>query len=149
MKLTHNIRLVPKLKIHGTIPPLPTCLHVVIHRDNFTFFSPLSQKRLMLSPCCLCIPPSTFEYVNQSMKIGMHCNWAHLNSVHHKSLPSECVSMCIPFSGARQRLYKHVQATTNTCNSKRIFGRVIFYAVRVLLKRLCLILYSPVIAVCW
>jgi hypothetical protein len=32
----------------------------------------------------------------------------------------------------RQRLGKHVSAATNTGNSRRIVGRVIFYAVRVL-----------------
>jgi hypothetical protein len=39
---------------------------------------------------------------------------------------------CIPPFGAGQGLGKHVPATTNIRNNRRIVGRVIFYAVRVL-----------------
>jgi hypothetical protein len=64
--------------------------------------------------------------------------WVHLNDVLHKSLQSVCVSICLslfslqsngsvkfihPF-GARQRLGKHVPAATNTCNNRKIVGRV-------------------------
>jgi hypothetical protein len=45
-----------------------------------------------------------------------------------------CACMCIPPIVARQRLGKHVPAATNTRNSRRIDGRVIVYAVRVLSK---------------
>jgi hypothetical protein len=41
-----------------------------------------------------------------------------------------CVCLCIPFSGARQRLSNHVPAATNTHN-RRIVGHVVFCAVRV------------------
>jgi hypothetical protein len=40
--------------------------------------------------------------------------------------------MCIPLVAARQRLGKDVPSSTNTHDNKRIIGRVIFYAVRVL-----------------
>jgi hypothetical protein len=66
-----------------------------------------------------------------------------------KFLPSFCVSVCvsllsllgkgsvkyIPLIVARQRLGEHVPAATNTRNNRRIVGRVIFYAVRVLSKK--------------
>jgi hypothetical protein len=39
---------------------------------------------------------------------------------------------CISRFGTRQRPGKHVPAATNTRNNRRIVGRVIFYAVRVL-----------------
>jgi hypothetical protein len=39
---------------------------------------------------------------------------AMIISVLHKSLPSVCVYMCIPPIVARQRLGKHVTASTNT-----------------------------------
>jgi hypothetical protein len=55
-----------------------------------------------------------------------------------KSFPSVCVCMwlvkCIPPFGARQRLGKRVLLATNTRNSIKIVGRVIFYAVHVLPK---------------
>jgi hypothetical protein len=64
-----------------------------------------------------------------------HGTWAHLNGVLHKSLPSVCVSVCVfPLIVARQRLCKHVPATTNTRNNRRIIGRVVFYAIRVVSK---------------
>jgi hypothetical protein len=47
--------------------------------------------------------------------------------------------LCIPPIVARQRLGKHVPAATNACNNRRIIGRVISYAVRVLSKEsLCI-----------
>jgi hypothetical protein len=77
-----------------------------------------------------------------------HGTWAHLNGVLHKSLPSVCMSLCvsllsllgkgsvkcIPPFVARQRLSKYNPAGTNTRNSRRIVGRVIFYAILVVSK---------------
>jgi hypothetical protein len=40
--------------------------------------------------------------------------------------------MCIPLIVATQRLGKHILAATYTRNNKRIFGRVVLYAVLVL-----------------
>jgi hypothetical protein len=41
VKLTTHLQLVPRIKMHGTIPPLPQHAFVawclVKHRDNFTF----------------------------------------------------------------------------------------------------------------
>jgi hypothetical protein len=63
-----------------------------------------------------------------------HGNWPNLNGVLHKSLPSVCVSLPLlqgngsvkysPQSGSRQRLGKHIPATTNTHSNRRIVGRV-------------------------
>jgi hypothetical protein len=77
----------------------------------------------------------------------------NLIGVLHKSLQSVFVSVCvsllrlqgngsvkfIPLFGARQRLSKHVPSAMNTCNNRRIVGRVIFYTVRALSKEsLCI-----------
>jgi hypothetical protein len=40
--------------------------------------------------------------------------------------------MCIPLIVARQQLGKHVPTATNTRKNRRIVGRVILYAIRVL-----------------
>jgi hypothetical protein len=42
--------------------------------------------------------------------------------------------MCIPLIFARQRLGKHVPVAINTRKNRRIVGRVVFYAVRVVSK---------------
>jgi hypothetical protein len=42
--------------------------------------------------------------------------------------------MCIPPIVARQRISKHIPATMNTRNNRRIIGRVVFYTVRVVSK---------------
>jgi hypothetical protein len=55
--------------------------------------------------------------------------------------------MCVPPFGARQRFGKHVPAATNTRNSRKIVGLVIFYTVRVLSKEsvwVCLCIPSHV-----
>jgi hypothetical protein len=49
-----------------------------------------------------------------------HDTWAHLNGVLHKSLPSVCVSVCVPLIIARQRLDKNVTAATTTHVTKKI-----------------------------
>jgi hypothetical protein len=67
-----------------------------------------------------------------------HGNWAYLNGVIHKSLPSIPVSVsvsllpslrkgsvkCIPLFIARQRLGKHVPVSTTTLNNRRTVGSV-------------------------
>jgi hypothetical protein len=45
-----------------------------------------------------------------------------------------CVCMSIPPIAAKQRLGKHVPAATNMRNNRRIFGSVVFCAVRVVWK---------------
>jgi hypothetical protein len=84
-----------------------------------------------------------------------HGTWAHLNGVlHNPSHQCVCVFLlsllgkgsvkCIPPFVARQRLDKHVPAATNT-DSRRIVGRITFYAVRVLSKvSLWVCLYIPI-----
>jgi hypothetical protein len=70
------------------------------------------------------------RYVTQ--RYVYHGTRAHLSAVLHKSLPSVCVSMCVPVLVSRQRLGKHVPAVKNIRNNKGIVGRVVFYLVRVL-----------------
>jgi hypothetical protein len=54
------------------------------------------------------------------------------------------LSICTPHNVARQRLGNHVPEATNTRNNRTIVGRVIFYAVRVLLKEsLWICLFIP------
>jgi hypothetical protein len=100
---------------------------------------------------CVCLCITAYQLLNVWTNLYetwylYNDNWAHLNGVLHKSLPSVCVSVCVslvslqgngsvkfipPFS-ARQRLGKHVPAAKNTSNNIRIVKRVISYAVRVL-----------------
>jgi hypothetical protein len=119
-----------------------------------SFFSLLSWSLLMRSPSYLyvCVSSlSTVECLNQSLWnlvcINIyHGNWAHLNWNHSDQSVCVyvCVSLlslqcngsvkCIPLFGARRRLGKHVPAAMNARNNRRINGRVIFYAIRVLWK---------------
>jgi hypothetical protein len=106
----------------------------------------------MQSPSYACAcesppPPSTLNAWTSLYETwyAYHGNWAHLNGVLHKSLPSVCVSSClsilslqgngsvncIPHFIAKQRLDKHVSTQKNTGNIRRTLGRAIFYAVRV------------------
>jgi hypothetical protein len=97
----------------------------------------------MRSPCCQCVWVSPYQLSNAWTNLyetwyEYHGNWAHLNSVLHKSLPLVCVSVCvsllslqgncsvkcIPHFVAKQCLGKHVPAVTNTCNSRRIVEHV-------------------------
>jgi hypothetical protein len=60
--------------------------------------------------------------------------WAHLNGGLHKSLPSVCVSVCVSHPiVARQQIGKHFPTAKNTRNNRSV-GRVVFYAVRVVIK---------------
>jgi hypothetical protein len=68
---------------------------------------------------------------------------AYFINSSHQSV-SVCVSLillldkglvkCIPPFIARQRLDKHVPTATNTCNSRRIVGGVVFYAAHIISK---------------
>jgi hypothetical protein len=107
-----------------------------------------------LRPVCVYMyPPPPHQDLNAWINLYetwyvYHGTWSHLNGGLHKSLPSVCMSICmsllsllgngsvkcVPHNVARQRLGKHVPAATNTRDNRRIVGRVIFYAVRVLLK---------------
>jgi hypothetical protein len=60
-----------------------------------------------------------------------HGTWAHLNGILHKSLPLVCVSLCVSPIVARQRLGKSVSGNEYARNNRRIVGRVVFCAVRV------------------
>jgi hypothetical protein len=69
---------------------------------NFSGIKFLLLSRLTRSSSCLCIYVSllwTFECLNQYLWnlvcTVYHGNWAHLNGILHKSLPSVCVSICI------------------------------------------------------
>jgi hypothetical protein len=66
-----------------------------------------------------------------------HDTWAHLNGVHHKSLPSTGVSVYVSPIVARQRLSKKsYRGNIYTRDNGRIVGRVTFYAVRVISKEI-------------
>jgi hypothetical protein len=75
-----------------------------------------------------------------------HGTWFHFSGAFHKFLPAVCVSVCVyllwllgkgsvkcihPFF-ARQRLGKHVPASVNTLNNRRI------------VERMCLPVYPPI-----
>jgi hypothetical protein len=150
---------VRELYLH-MLQPLPqalsTCLHMCFYLTYFQvdlcmfenagtiLFSPLSLYRkkwkISLLPESLCVFVCVSLYVSLRINILMpepitwyvyHGTWAHLNGIPPISL---CVCMCIPSVPARQRLGKLVPAALNTCNSRRIVGRVVFCAIRVISK---------------
>jgi hypothetical protein len=105
----------------------------------------------MRSPSCLCVCVSSYQLLNALTSLYetwyvYHGTLAHLTYVLHKSLPSVFVSVCVSllslhgngfvkciyFFGSRQRFGKHVLAASNISNNRRIVGRVIFCAIRVL-----------------
>jgi hypothetical protein len=103
-----------------------------------------------LHPVCVSVYPH-YQLLNAWTNLYetwyvYHANWAHL-TVYFRNPSRQSVCTCIPATvarqrsvkcippfGARQRLGKHVQAAKNTRNIRRIIGRVIFYAIRVLSK---------------
>jgi hypothetical protein len=102
----------------------------------------------MLSACCVCeSPPSTFEYLNQSLWNLMDGTWAHLNSVLRKSLPSVCFYICIlhsllgngsvriPLSLLGNGSVKRYRGNEYTSNNRIIVGRVVFYAARMVSRK--------------
>jgi hypothetical protein len=98
-----------------------------------------NKSRLIISPCCLCIPPPInflIAWTNLYETWYVNISW-HLNPSQRRTskipLISPCVCMCIPLIVARQRLGKHVPMATNTRNIRNV-GGVIFYAVRVVSK---------------
>jgi hypothetical protein len=80
------------------------------------------------------LPLSTFEFQSIFTKLGMYImkpklSWtAYFINTSHQSV---CVSPCIV---ARQRLVIHVPTARNTCNNRRIVGRVVLYAIRAVPK---------------
>jgi hypothetical protein len=65
---------------------------------------------------------------------------------------SLCICMCILPIVARQRRGTHFPAATNTCNNRRIIGRVVFCAVRVVSKEspwVCISPYPTATKNCW
>jgi hypothetical protein len=69
------------------------------------------------------------------MKLGMYIMTSEPISVAYFTNSShQSACNCIPPVVARQRLGKHVPASMNICNNKRITERVILYAIRVLSK---------------
>jgi hypothetical protein len=73
----------------------------------------------------------TFECLKKTSGnfVCISYTWDHLNGVIHKSLPSVSVSV------ASQRLVKTFTAATNTHKNRRIDGRIIFYAARVVYRK--------------
>jgi hypothetical protein len=120
----------------------------------------------MIWQCCLCVCVSfRYQLLNAWTNLYetwytriYHGTWAPLSGALLKSLPSVCVSVCMSFLSLlgkgpvncippfvdRQRLDKNVPAATNTRNSRRIVGCVIFYIVRVFCESVCV---SP--CICW
>lgn len=95
---------------------------------------------------CICNPCIKFLYAWTALYETYnvyHGKWTHLNGILHKFLPSVCVSLCVfllllhgngsikcffPF-GTRQYLLKYIPTATNTHNSGRLVGYVIFSVV--------------------
>jgi hypothetical protein len=92
----------------------------------------------MRSLLCLCIPlcQRIFWIDIYETWYVYHGTWAHLNGIHHTSLPSVCFCICIPPILATQWLGKHVPAATIIRNNRRIVERVFFYTVHVLSKEI-------------
>jgi hypothetical protein len=59
VKLTTYLHVMPKLRIRGTVPPLPICLHGVVawylvkHKDNFTSTFYVTEKTAARNAVCL------------------------------------------------------------------------------------------------
>jgi hypothetical protein len=79
-----------------------------------------NKSRLMRLPSCLCLCEFPFHQLSHFWTnfyetwYVYHSNWAQLNGVLHKPLPSACVSLCVSPIVARQRLGEHDTAATNT-----------------------------------
>jgi hypothetical protein len=113
----------------------------VLHRNSWEYSSPERDKCVttlvfvayfpkagLCDPQSICkhVYPSPYQLLNPwtDMKLGLynHGNWARLNGVFHKYLPSVCVSMYIASFFVRQVLGKHVPVATNTLINRRILG---------------------------
>jgi hypothetical protein len=101
-----------------------------------------NESRLMRSPCCLCVcvsPLSTLNgWINLYETRYIRISW-HLSPSQWRTSQIPLISLCVcmsisPLIVARQRLGKYVPAATNTRNNRRIVGRVVLYALRVILK---------------
>jgi hypothetical protein len=86
---------------------------------------------------CVCVSPlSAFECLSHSYETW-YVYKGQLSPSHLRALeipPISLVYICISPFGAGQRTGKHVPAATNTCNSSRIVGRMIFCTVLALSK---------------
>jgi hypothetical protein len=96
---------------------------------------------------CVCVCPPC-QFLNVWTKLygtwyAHNGTWSHINGIIHK--PRSLVSVYIV---ARQRLVRHLPIRKNSSKGRRIFGRVIFYTVRVMwneIRRLVL----PETPCCW
>jgi hypothetical protein len=90
-----------------------------------------------LCVCCLYIPPSTFECLNQSLwnlvRVSCHLSLSQLCTSHIPPV-SLCVCMWIPLSLLLNLSVKTLPRQQNTCNNGRIAGRFVFNAVHVVSK---------------
>jgi hypothetical protein len=62
--------------------------------------------------------------------------WGHLSGRLHKSLPSVCSAVYLTPRRCLSVALKHNIGNEYTSNNRRIVGRVVFYAVRVLLRKI-------------
>jgi hypothetical protein len=95
----------------------PITIHYRVTWDCFPFSSPLTTLRdyggviltRLHTGCLASLHGTWYTY---------HSNWAHLNFVTHKFLPSVSVFVyiCTHPIIARQKLSKHVPAAKTTCN---------------------------------
>jgi hypothetical protein len=86
-------------------------------------------------------PISTAYFINPSHQSVCLC-------VYPSIAARQQLVKCIPPSGAKQRLGKHVPTVTNTRNNRGAVGGVTFYAVRVLSKEslwVCLCISLPLL----
>jgi hypothetical protein len=96
---------------------------------------------------CVCVSPRINFWMAEPifMKLGMYIMAHKPISTMYFINPSH-QSVCLyvyPTIVARQRLGKHIPAATNTRNIKKLVGRIVFCAVRVLSKEtVCLCVLS-------
>jgi hypothetical protein len=91
----------------------------------------------MRSSCCLCVCvslQSTFECLNQSL-LNLACMSWHLSPFQRRTSEISpinlCAYMCNPLPLLGNGWAKFYRGHKYTRNNKRIVGRVVFYAVRV------------------
>jgi hypothetical protein len=92
----------------------------------------------MRSPCCLCIPP--YKLLNCEpifMKLCMYIMAPEpISTAYFINPSSQSVSICAShYRCSVTAQYKRYRGNAYTCNSKRIVGRVLFYAIRVLSRK--------------
>jgi hypothetical protein len=82
----------------------------------------------------VCLPINFWIPEQIFMKLG---TWGQFNGVLHKSIPSVFVSMCVPLSLLGRGSVTMLSGHEYNRNSRRIVGRVVFYAVRVVARKVC------------